>query len=246
LRDIHDSGPEEILAINHQIQKVCLQEQDQHWQSLQTARAVSLTALARVLAVQSKEAEAERHLREALAAEPGLVAGYLHLAELYMRCRHKLSTSWASETEWLLQHTLELSPGCGQATFLLGSLYIHPLVGRSEEAEVLFRRLKANPEACLRMAKMTADRAETGEALVWLKRYIVLSRGLTDKGAEIMEQLLSLREMNEGERSNWRTLSEALEASSGDLTGQEAQRISTFLVKIKLRQLPAAAAGAGS
>src|SRR5260370_20255525 len=118
LQDVISSEAEQIRAITEAIGRICLQEQEQHWQSLQTARAVSLTALARVLTDKAQEAEAERLLHEALAAEPGFVGAYLHLAELYLRAPRRLAATWPSKAEWVLKRALEFSPGCSKASFL--------------------------------------------------------------------------------------------------------------------------------
>lgn len=234
--EIIESGLEQIRAISERISQICLLEQEQHWQSLQAARAVSLTALARVLAIQSQEAEAERLLREAIAAHPGLVGAYLHLAEMYQRCRENLSAMWPAQSEWLLRRALEISPGCTQATYLLGTLYSHPLVGRGEEAEALLASLKTHPEACLRLARILSDRAENAEALNCMRRYLVLCSHVSGEGVGCLELLLTRTEMDGGQGLNWRPVAETLEALRNNLAGWEKDRIANLLARIKDRQ----------
>ena len=244
--DVIGSEAKQIRAITETIGRICLQEQEQHWQSLQTARAVSLTALARVLTDEAEEAEAERLLHEALAAEPGFVGAYLHLAELYLRARERLAATWPSKAEWVLKRALELSPACSRASFLLASLYAEPLVGRDEEAEALFRQLKDDPDACLRMARITAGKAQTAEALTWLHRHIVLSSTLNADGADILEQLLSFQRPRNVDQLNWRPVSAVLEAVRSKGSGPEQERISKYLARIADAQQPGTAGSVGA
>ena len=244
LGDDIKSGLEQIQAIKERISQICLVEQEQHWQSLQAARAVSLTSLARVVALQPRESDAERLLREAIAAHPGLVGAYLHLAEMYLRCEERLSAAWPAQTEWLLQRALEISPGCAQGTYLLGILYAHPLVGRGEEAEKLLSSLKTHPDACLRLARILAERAEVVEALHCVRRYLVLSSNMNDEGAKCLELLASLPEADGGQKPNWRPVAETLEALRSKLAGWEKERVANLLTKIRDRETLRSVAGA--
>lgn len=108
----------EIRKLLGQIEKLCFQRQEHHWRSLQTARAVTLSALARVLAAQQKVKESCDCLYQALAAEPKFVDAYQQLATLHMEKGEALSKNWESLAKSWEKRVEEINPDCRNATVL--------------------------------------------------------------------------------------------------------------------------------
>ena len=110
-----------IEALLTAVQHLCTATQEQHWRSLQTARAVTLAAAARVSASKGRTDVARTRLEAAIAAEPGFVEAYLSLAELHIDAATACDKDW-HRAEMLLKRVLELSPDCSRAMSLLTRL----------------------------------------------------------------------------------------------------------------------------
>jgi Tfp pilus assembly protein PilF len=125
---------EQVSQLLEKIEQLCLQEQEQHWRSLQTSRAVALTALASALISDGDLSGAHDRLQTALAAEPRLVEAHLRLAELYIRHQTACTENWARLAQSLLTQVLKLSPTCQRATALLAHLEPEPSADRLDAA----------------------------------------------------------------------------------------------------------------
>ena len=112
---------ERIASLLKTVQHLCAATQEQHWRSLQTARAVALAAAARVAVSDGDPDVARTHLEAAIAAEPGFVEAYLSLAELHIDATTACDKDW-HRAEMLLKRVLELSPDCSRAMSLLTRL----------------------------------------------------------------------------------------------------------------------------
>jgi hypothetical protein len=246
-----DETAQQIRELLDQAEQLCLTEQDQHWRSVQTTRAVTSLALARVLASSGKPDDARKLLRIALSAEPGLVDAYVLTAELFITSRNLWFDDWFLRAEALLLHACELSPNCRPAILLLANLYLDPFVGRSRDAEVLFRKLPDSSEACMQLANLTFASAETGEAdpldpLEWLCRHVSLSGSFSEAAEALLGKLL----LNAACRacrhdSRWERLEKILEIMRNDVWSARPQAVGAALDQIRIfRQEHASAAAA--
>jgi tetratricopeptide (TPR) repeat protein len=111
-----------VEALLKEIDGLCNKMQERHWRAIQTARAVALSASARLVAIQGNVRLACERLNEAIAAEPRLVEGYLLLAELQIRFETQCAHDWRSRAELLLKRVLELNSECTHAMSLLTRL----------------------------------------------------------------------------------------------------------------------------
>ena len=123
----------------------CERKQEEHWRSLQTARAVTLTAYACALEKEERWDAARDALLEALAAEPRFVKVSLRLAELYMSRR--APADWLVRAKSLLTRVREINPSCGYTLLLLNRLYADSSVDRAAETAALHRRLDDSGKA---------------------------------------------------------------------------------------------------
>jgi tetratricopeptide (TPR) repeat protein len=101
------------------IEELCAKEQKEHWRSLQTTRAVALTALASALMSEGNIDGAHDRLQSALAAEPQFIEAHLLLAGLYIEYQDQSVDDWASRARALLHRALVLYPNCRRAVELL-------------------------------------------------------------------------------------------------------------------------------
>ncbi len=115
-----------VEALLSEIETLCANTQDQHWRSLQTARAVALAAGARAGVAQGRTALARERLDAAIAAEPRFLEAYLLLAELYLEYTVGCARDWEQRAEMLLKRVLELNPECTRAMLLLTRLPARP------------------------------------------------------------------------------------------------------------------------
>ena len=186
---------EQIKEILKKIDGLCLQKQQEHCGSLQTARAVALSAAARVVAEEANAACASKYLHEVLAAEPKFVEAYLQLAELYIREKERLGPRWDLLAETQLRHAAEIYPSCQNAQLLLAVLYCEPLVGKSEEVVNVLQQLHSLPEANLLLAKSAIANCKSDceilEPLERLCRQIHLRAGFGEGAVRELDQLLS-------------------------------------------------------
>lgn len=113
----------EVNVLWDQIKKLCLQKQERNWRSLQTGRAVTLAARARLLAAKGEAKEACSDLYQALAAEPKFVQAYTQIAELHLKEKEKLSQDWAALAEFWLRRAKEINPACRHTQMLLENLH---------------------------------------------------------------------------------------------------------------------------
>ena len=177
------------------IEDLCLQRQQEHWGSLQTARAVAHGAAARVLAEEGHVNDASKHLHEALAAEPKFVGAYLQLAELYIREKEKLVPRWDLLAESQLRHAAEINPKCQETQLILAALYCEPLIGRIVEADCILQKLHDVPEANLLLIKNALDNSKSDcqvlEPLRRLCRQIRLRAGSGEQAVQKLKQLQS-------------------------------------------------------
>jgi hypothetical protein len=184
-----------IKEILKKIEGLCFQRQEEHWGSLQTARAVALSAAARVLAEEGNVQCASKYLHEALAAESRFVEAYLQLAELYIREKEQLAPRWDLLAETQLTHAAEIYPSCPNAKLLRAILYCEPLVGKSEEAVCILQQLHNLPEANLLLAKNAlANCKSDGQVLEPLEQFcrqIHLRAGFGEGAVRESDQLLS-------------------------------------------------------
>jgi hypothetical protein len=140
----------EIKRLVDEIDGIGQMQQERHWRSLQTTRAVAHAAHARVLAAQGSVAgirQACDSLEIALASEPHFVEAHLFLAELLIDHKGKCSNDWASRATLLLEQALRLNPDCGRATSLLKELREGSTAAPGGEAH-----LKSAPRTPARMA----------------------------------------------------------------------------------------------
>jgi hypothetical protein len=158
----HSDHGKQIQSIVSTIEDLCLSKQEEHWRSLETARAVAYSALARVFAAAGCAWEASENLRKALAAEPMFVEAYLQISEIYIREKDQISARWEQLAESWLKRALEVNAKCQHAQMLLARLYSEPRVGRVEEAIRILQRLPELPEANLLLIRNELDNC-TGE-----------------------------------------------------------------------------------
>ena len=115
-----------VNALLKTVEDLCAATQERHWRSVQTARAITRAAAARVAASQGETGAAREHLEAAIAAEPGFVEAYLSLAELHIDTKEGCDNNWERRADALLTRALELAPECSRAMFLLTRLTATP------------------------------------------------------------------------------------------------------------------------
>ena len=123
---VTDADARRVDALLAQIEDLCTSEQEQHWRSLQTARAVALVSSARLVSSPEQTELARDRLEAALAAEPRFVEAHLLLAELYIERTFACATDWARRAESLLKRVQQLSPASDRAAMLLARLCSSP------------------------------------------------------------------------------------------------------------------------
>jgi hypothetical protein len=119
----NDSLEDQIETLRRLAEDLCPRQQEEHWRSLQTARAVIRMARARVLVAKRRIEEAREQLEIAVAAEPRFVEAFLQLAELFLKEQGALEIDWALRAESWLKRALEISPSCQRAQSLRSDLY---------------------------------------------------------------------------------------------------------------------------
>jgi hypothetical protein len=117
------SRANQIKALLEAVEGLCERKQEEHWRSLQTARAVTLTAHASALEKEGRLSDARDALLSALAAEPRFVKASLRLAEFYLK---QTGPTWLLHAKSILEHVLDVNPACEHAAVLLQRLNADP------------------------------------------------------------------------------------------------------------------------
>jgi len=186
---------EELVA---DIEKACHERRQEHWRSLQTTRAVALSAYARILESDGDTSSAQETLYKALAAEPSLVDAHLQLAELFVRHKRSLADDWAIRAESSLLRATELNPSCERAQFLRAEIYADAVIDRMSEAKLVLSELtsydRSKAAAYLGLAKLVLLGDKTGEATVealdYLDRHIHISGTFSEDAETVFEQIV--------------------------------------------------------
>jgi len=118
-----DSLEDQIETLRRLAEDLCPRQQEEHWRSLQTARAVIRMARARVLVAKRRIQDAREQLEIAVAAEPRFVEALLQLAELFLKEQSALEPDWAVRAQSWLERALEISPSCQRAQCLRSELH---------------------------------------------------------------------------------------------------------------------------
>jgi tetratricopeptide (TPR) repeat protein len=113
------SRADQIASLFAEVESLCERKQEEHWRSLQTARAVTLTAHAVALQNEGRFEDARDALLSALAAEPRFVKASLRLADLYV---HQARPGWFTDATSVLQRVLDINPSCQDAAERLSKL----------------------------------------------------------------------------------------------------------------------------
>jgi tetratricopeptide (TPR) repeat protein len=202
----------QIDALRQQVEGIRELKKEEHWPSLQTARAVTLTAYASALRGAGRPADARDALHAALAAQPRFVNAAALLAELYIG-PPPLSPDWSMRAEGLLNRALEINPSCEHAKRLLAKLYADPAVDKAAEALNLLRPLTHNRKAHLQRAELCLSPAIASptEAVHCLTQYIALSGTMDDAAYAVLNRLLSREEADQPDpEKRWANLAQVL------------------------------------
>jgi TPR repeat protein len=217
-RTVLDEMRQRVKRLMHDLVSLCEARRQEHWRSLQTARAVALSAYARVLDADGDGMEAAAKLYEALAAEPDFVDARLQLAKLHMKYRRALSNEWPLRARLYLLSAMQLNPNCEDAQLLLAELYSDPAVDQISEAEHLLTALtsgdKHNTAAYLQLArlKLRTSKPEAGkiEATEQLCLHIRVSGTFSESADYVFNEILEGTAAWNALRSHLSRVSDAL------------------------------------
>src|SRR5260370_11694153 len=110
-----------VQELGCKVEQLCGENRTEPWRALKTARAIVLSARARIIGQDTAD-NARKLLHEALLYEPSLVDAYDELADLHIRYKEDLDVDWASKSKSWLDRAMELNPGCRRTKELLKKL----------------------------------------------------------------------------------------------------------------------------
>jgi tetratricopeptide (TPR) repeat protein len=127
--------------------------------------AVILNALGQLQNLAKTQHEARDSFRRAIRLLPTFLEPQLNLAAAYVEHKGSLDPNWATRAEGLLQNVQNLDGTEPRAAFLLGSLYAHPVFGKTDEAVKQLTLALPSPQAGLRLGSLLLDLGKPADAL---------------------------------------------------------------------------------
>lgn len=147
----------EIDRLYKEIDAICLREQDEHWNSLQTAKAVAYAAKARFLVTRRNGNATLCALRDALAAQPSFVGARVQLGEAYLMLQRDLSPDWFTRAKDELSLGLLINATCKESRTLLAAAYCSAAIARDTDGERLYRELGGAPKVSLWFGRLIVN-----------------------------------------------------------------------------------------
>ncbi len=183
-----------VKCLLEEVERICLAEQDVHWTSFQTARAVVHAAHARALADAHEAQGTVAALQSALAARPTFGGARLQMAEAYLVFRQELARDWAHRAEEELRIAMQLNQNCKQIRSLLAALYSGDALDKKAEAERIYRQLGELPTLSLWFGRFIVNsRASECPAMFALHQYLSTCSGVNPANRKRLEALAALR-----------------------------------------------------
>jgi hypothetical protein len=177
-----------VKELLHNLERLCLTEQDDHWRSFQTARAVAYAAHARVLLVSREGSLAISAARTALAAQPDFAGAHQLLAEAYMTLQDGLAKDWASRAKEELLLALRSAPTCKQIRSWLAALYASDAMEQASEAERMYRQLGELPSLSFVIGQLILNTpARECPAFLAIHQYLAACSGLRPASRKRLE-----------------------------------------------------------
>jgi tetratricopeptide (TPR) repeat protein len=127
--------------------------------------AVMLNAIGQLQNLSKKEHAARDSFRRAITLLPTFLEPQRNLAGVYYECKGSLDPNWAVRAETLLLDLKRADPTELRVATLLGTLYAHPVFGRTDEAIKQFQLALPNPEAGRRLGALLVDVGKSSDAV---------------------------------------------------------------------------------
>jgi len=180
---------EEVTRLIAAVDGLCLAEQDQHWRSFQTARAVAHSAHGRALLAKKDGAGAIAALRSALAAQPTFAAARMQIAEVYMALQKEIGSDWALQAKQELFLALGISSNCKQIQSSLAALYSSEAVGQVREARRIYGGLGELPASALWLGQFILNtQARECRALFAVHQYLSICASVVPSRRQQLEE----------------------------------------------------------
>jgi len=194
----------EVERLKSEVEHTCWAEQDQHWRSFQTARAVAHAAYARALVASGHAKGAVVALRTALAAQPAFSGAHLQIAETYLAFQEVLGKDWAGRAECELSLALRIANNCKQIQSTLAALYASAAFEKVREAERIYRKIGELPSLSLWFGQFVLNtKAKEYPALFTVHQYLSASVGVSPASRKRLDRLVAGLRSRNAEVNSW-------------------------------------------
>jgi hypothetical protein len=181
-----------VKRLLDEVEGICLSEQDQHWRSFQTARAVAHAAHGRALLARRGGPGAVAARRTALAAQPTFTGAHMQIAEAYFAFQEDLAKDWACHAKDELLLALRIANNCKHIQSSLAALYSSEALEKVPEAERIYRKLGELPFLSLWVGQFILDtKARECPALFPAHQYLSSCSGVSPASRKQLEGLVA-------------------------------------------------------